>query len=520
MSRFKYILAVCACLFAVQVADAQTPKYWVYFKDKPLAASHDPVEALSPAAIQKRDLLQISRWQWTDVAVSPDYLQALSSAGASVEVVSKWLNAATCRAEAAVVEHIRQLPFVEKIVPVGPPMQVARSRPLPNEKRMELGMAARQMNSTALIDRQLTGKDVLIGVIDAGFYGAPSDPFLKYLFEQNRILGIRDMVSPQRRTDFFNVRETSSDDHGTTVLQMIAGLSPDKKQYGLATGAKFYLARTDHGDREFRAEEDYWIASMEWMDSLGVRIINTSLGYAQGFDNPNENYKPEQMDGKTAVISRAAQIAAEEKGLLLVIAAGNEGSSSNWKVVSAPADAQGVLSVGATTSTGIKAFYSSIGPDFVPYLKPNVSCLPQVSAGTSFSAPMITGFAACLMQFAPDKSAKELIEAIEKSGNIYPLGNNFIGYGIPDATRALNILQGEAGSRSYQRLTAKDSLLIPVQVKDENTIAAFFHKSSETKVIEQGIPKGNKSGILIKKHKEATRTTVVIGEELWEIVWE
>ncbi len=519
MSMFKPLLALLALSWLIQSADAQNNKYWVYFKDKPLAAVHEPEKALSPAAIQKRDLLAISRWQWTDVAVSSDYLQALAAAGASVEVASKWLNAASCHADEATIARIGALPFVAQVMPLGQPLVAARKPTAHKNTRKEFGLAVKQMNAAILIDRQLTAKDVLIGVIDAGFYGASSNEFLRYLFEQNRILGIRDMVSPRRRTDFFNVSETSSDDHGTTVLQMIAGLSPDKKQYGLATEAKFYLARTDHGDREFRAEEDYWIASMEWMDSLGVRIINTSLGYAQGFDNPNENYSPEQMDGKTTVISRAAHIATEEKGLLLVVAAGNEGSTPNWKVVSAPADVQGVLSVGATTPNGIKTFYSSIGPDFLPYLKPNVSCVPQVSAGTSFSAPMITGFAACLIQATPDKSAKEIIKAIEQSGNLYPLGNNFIGYGIPNAAHALKILQGEAVDKTHQIVKAKESYLIAKQAKNDE-LTAVFHKSNETKVVAQEVPSGNKNGFLIRKQKDAVRTTVLIGDELWEILWE
>jgi subtilisin family serine protease len=516
---FKSVLTLLAFLWLIQSVDAQSNKYWVYFKDKPLALAHEPEKALSHAALQKRKLLSINCWQWTDVAVSPDYLRALTTNGALIEVVSKWLNAASCYADLATIERIRALPFVAQITPIGPPLVVAHHQYAPENKRQEFGLAVKQMNATTLIDRRLTAKDVLIGVIDAGFYGASSNEFLKYLFEQNRILGIRDMVSPRRRSDFFNASETSSDDHGTTVLQMIAGLAPDKKQYGLATEAKFYLARTDHGDREFRSEEDYWIASMEWMDSLGVRIINTSLGYSQGFDNPDENYRPEQMDGKTTAISRAAHIATEEKGLLLVVAAGNEGSTYNWKIVSAPADVQGVLSVGATTPNGIKTFYSSTGPDFLPYLKPNVSCVPQLSSGTSFSAPMITGFAACLMQFAPNKSAKEIIKAIEQSGNLYPIGNNFIGYGIPNAARALQILQGEATDRAYQNVKAKDSYLIARQAKPDE-ITAVFHKSNETKVVAQEVPSANKNGFLIKKHRDALRTTVLIGDELWEILWE
>ena len=127
---------------------------------------------------------------------------------------------------------------------------------------------------------------------------------------------------------------------------------------------------------------------MEWIDSLGVRVINTSLGYAKGFSNPAENYEPTQMDGHTSVISKAAQIATEKKGILLVVSAGNEGDDTNWMLISTPADAEGVLAVGATNQKlWNKIGYSSIGPEFLPYLKPNVSCFSLY--GTSLAAPSL-----------------------------------------------------------------------------------------------------------------------------------
>lgn len=499
---------------------AQLAKYWVYFKDKPLAASYQPEKGLSPAALEKRRTLGISCWQWSDVPVSQEYLQALTAVGAKVEVVSKWLNAASCRADPLTLSRIQQLPFVEKITPLAYVLQQARLAQ--QQDKREYTLAFRQLKADAFIEHNLTGKGILIGVIDAGFYRAPSHEYLKHLFEQSRILGFRDIVSPHRQTDFFYFSETDDDDHGTLVLQMIAGWSPSKKrQYGLATEAKFYLARTDHGDKEFRAEEDYWIAAVEWMDSLGVRIINTSLGYAQDFDNPEDNYKPEQMDGKTTAISKAARIAVEEKGLLLVVAAGNEGGTTNWRIVCAPADVEGVLSVGATTPEGLKTFYSSIGPSFLPYLKPDVSCIPQVSAGTSFSAPLITGFAACLMQAAPEKTAKEIIQIIKKSSHLYPLGNNFIGYGVPDAKRALSLLQGDSATCpiSKQVVSNKSTYLIPAKASSKQ-IAIAFHKSDARNVIEQEVIESTKNGFLVRRNGNAVRTTVVIDNQVVEIHWE
>jgi hypothetical protein len=203
-----------------------------------------------------------------------------------------------------------------------------------------------QIGGREFIASGLTGKDVKVGVIDVGFYGLTTNRTLRHLLQEDRIKDVKDFITPSR-TEHFNENETHSDYHGAEVLQMLTGYDPDRKmQYGLATGAHFYLARTDHGIREARTEEDNWIAAVERLDSLGVRLINTSLGYALGFTNPKENYKPSEMDGRTSKISRAAQVAVEEKGMLIVVSAGNEGDDARWRVVSTPADAQGVLSVG------------------------------------------------------------------------------------------------------------------------------------------------------------------------------
>ena len=173
------------------------------------------------------------------------------------------------------------------------------------------------------------------------------------------------------------------------------------------------------------------------MDSLGVQLVNSSLGYSQ-FDDQSENYLTTEMDGEHGITSKAAEIAVRERGMLLVISAGNAGAKP-WRLVTVPADAPSVLTVGATQLKGpIRISYSSIGPDYTDFLKPDVSAYSP--NGTSFSAPVVTGFMACLMEYAPELSNFELMEVIKKSSGIYPFGNNFIGYGIPSATEALNII--------------------------------------------------------------------------------
>lgn len=172
----------------------------------------------------------------------------------------------------------------------------------------------------------------------------------------------------------------------------------------------------------------------EWADKNGVDIINSSLGYT------GPRYLPENMDGKTAFVSKAAQLAVD-KGILVVSSAGNEGTGK-WKRIAAPGDATGVLTVGGIDPyTGIHSNFSSFGPSWDKRLKPEVCAYGTaivssrtglvISEGTSFSSPLVAGFAACLKQRYPLLKNTELKELICRSGDLWPYFDYAHGYGVP-----------------------------------------------------------------------------------------
>jgi subtilisin family serine protease len=511
------------CVFLVFIclpSMAQSQKYWVFFKDKEVQ-KYDYTKHLSPATLQKRHLLNLPLWQETDIPLTQAYTQQLQKDGIKISVQSKWLNAVSAVLTQKQVQIVQKYAFVRKVQPLAGEVHILNTR-FNQKKTINYNRSLEQLGGEYFTENQLDGTGVLIGVIDAGFYRADSDPFLAHLFEDERILGVNDLVSPEKEYKF-SESQTSSDDHGTEVLNNITGFKEDKLQKGLALGAKFYLARTDHGDREFRGEEDYWISAIEWMDSLGVRLVNTSLGYSDGFDDKKDNYTPEDMNGKTALISRAARIAIEEKGLFLVVSAGNEGNSPRWRLVSAPADVQGVLSVAANSGIGMKMNYSSLGPEFLDYVKPNVSAFSFW--GTSFSAPLITGFVACLLQEKPSVSNKELFQVIQESATLYPYANNYLGYGIPDAEKAVSLLQGEKGkSRFVFKKVKADFFTLKLKEKsskDKVLRIIFFHKKDKHNVLKQGSLKAEKDKHKLKRpSKDVKFTTVIYGKQAWEIAWE
>lgn len=491
------ILSVFLLLLSVNATfSAETNRYWVIFADK----------------CENEDLENFNQ------SICETYLAQLHESSFYEISTSHWLNAVTIDIKSLKeYNKLLSLPFVKELKPVNKHWKLAGINYEDPVKQSSYSI--KQIRPDSIYHKSLNGEGVTVGIIDAGFYKAPKNEYLKHVFEEKRVLGFNDYLSGPGTTSqtFYGTQRTRSDSHGTTVMRMIAGHEGNMR-YGLADKSTFYLARTDHGDKENRSEEENWIMALEWMvDSLGIKLINSSLGYADGFDLKSENYLPSQMDGKTTLVTQAAEIAAEEKGVLLVVSAGNEGDSK-WKVISAPADARGVLSVGATTKAGIKAGYSSIGPEKLKYLKPEVSCFSLF--GTSFSAPVITGLAACLWQFKPEASAKEIRGAIIQSSWLYPYGNNYVGYGVPDASKAMGILKGIPQNDVIEIIDAVGEKNIEIkQEKEEGTLLIAYHKVSETIVIKQEFLYLNNEAWKVKKIKKSISTTLWTGNRHIEVFW-
>ena len=376
-----------------------------------------------------------------------------------------------------------------------------------------LSFALEQIEAQFMLDLGITGKGVKIGVIDGGFLKAPESPPLRHLFENDLIAHYKDYITPE--LPGYGGSGHLDDQHGTGVLNMIGGMDPASQiQFGLATGATFYLARTDHGAYEKRLEEDLLIEALEEMEKQGVRLVNISLGYAKGYNNADENYTPEDIDG-SSMIARAVDHAFFAKNMLVVVAAGNEGNDIKWRVLSTPGDARGALTVGATKlKVWDRMDYSSIGPEFLDYTKPDISCYS--SYGTSYATPVITGLAACVMELYPDLSVRTIKEALISAGNLYPYGNNHLGQGVPQISRLLKILKGEEVIRPERVSPTKNIFEVNAS---KGSIMAVYHKKDTSRVMVREISKIKGNSARIKREKDADFTTLLIGKKAVEIDW-
>lgn len=445
-------LALLALVFVALTASAQqdTLKYRISLTDKATTtySLNRPEEFLSKKAIARRQTQKLAI-DSTDLPVCRTYVDAIRREGVKVITQGKWENFVTVSCNnPALVENIARLPFVrttEKVwtIPSKPADPAKRDSLINKPTRSDslYGPALRQIelsNGDKLHEAGFKGKGMSIAVIDAGFHNMDRIKAMKKI----RVLGTKDFVDP--RADIY-----AESSHGMCVLSCIAMNKPHI-MIGTAPEASFWLLRSEDEASEHLVEQDYWAAAIEFADSVGVDVINTSLGY-YAFDDPSKNYQYRDLDGHTALMSRQASRVAD-KGMVLVCSAGNAGGGS-WKKTTPPGDADNVLTVGAIDKDALLAPFSSIGNTADGRVKPDVMAIGleatvmgtdgvlRKANGTSFSSPIMCGMVACLWQACPQLTAKEVIELVRQSGDRTNFPDNIYGYGVPDLWKAYQSAQ-------------------------------------------------------------------------------
>lgn len=415
-------------------------------KDTPYSLSH-PEAFLSQRAIKRRERQHICV-DSTDLPVSPRYIEAIAAKGVEVVGKSRWNNSVLVRSKRSEsVVRLNELPFVKKIIKVfTSPDSINASHRANYHKEFNewdinnnnvYGMSYDQVNSLngiRLHDSGFRGGGMMIAVMDGGFMNVDKIPAL----QAAKIVATTDFVVP-RSADIFKEM-----DHGTMVLSTMATNIPNT-YIGTAPEASYVLIRCEDEQTESLAEEDYWAEAAEYADSLGVDVINSSLGY-HDFDDKATSHRYSEMDGEHTYISHTASLLAG-KGIVLVNSAGNDGMGT-WKKINFPADARDIITVGSVSTNGVNAAFSAVGPTTDGRIKPDVMAQGSPASvitgrgtiindmGTSFSAPLVCGLVACLWQALPGETALQIIDRVKRSASQADTPDNVYGYGIPDFWKA------------------------------------------------------------------------------------
>jgi serine protease AprX len=424
--------------------------YRVYLRDKGenTTGKYSASDLLSSRAVNRRLKAGIKTPDFRDLPVSKIYLNKISQSGLRLHTTSKWMNTALFKSQSEFdIRTLLSLPFVSEVRIVKSPVKVKGyndklSFQILEADAIPFNRPLTMINGSAMHHSGYNGENILIAVLDGGYLNADIISSLKDLRTRKGI---------KKTYDFVNNSESvyNSSTHGTAVLSVLAG-KIDGQIEGTAPGADYLLLKTEDIESEFPCEEDFWAAGAEFADSTGADIISSSLGYFS-FDDPMFNYKYSDLDGNTSFITKIADIAAS-KGLLVVNSAGNE-RKNNWKKIIFPADGDSVIAAGAVDANNSIADFSSAGPSADRRVKPDnvamgVNIAVQTSenvvgraSGTSFSCPVLSGIAACLMQAAPRALNSDIINVLHKSADRYNNPDSLYGYGIPDILLALGQLQ-------------------------------------------------------------------------------
>ncbi len=492
---------------------------WVFFRDKGPGGVAD-LEARVVAAELSLDTRCRARRlkargrlaplaDEADLAPALEYVAAVRALARRERVVSRWLNAVSVEATRAQVEAVARLPFV-----AGVDLVASFRRPAPRPGSADTAAAGTpdaspagllygdsfaqldQINVPPLHRLGYSGRGVVVAILDTGFRRTHE------AFRNARVIGARDFVNgdddvaqdPNDPNDY-------SDSHGTGTWSVLGGYAPGRL-IGPAFGADFLLAKTESDAFERPIEEDYWVAGIEWAESLGADVVSSSLGYTDW-------YTFADMNGLTAVTTRAAN-RATALGVVVVTAAGNERGNA-WNHIIAPADAFDVLAAGAVTSAGLTASFSSPGPTADGRIKPEVCALGvndrmaanlgdgtdsyTRASGTSFSTPLVGGVAALLLEAHPEWTQREVRASLLATASRTSSPDNDYGWGIVNAAAAARLSlaipklvsfrvdddgTGRSSGNGNGRAEPGEAVEVFITLKNEGAIAAEGLRASLT----------------------------------------
>ncbi|MBR6048572.1 MAG: S8 family serine peptidase [Bacteroidales bacterium] len=482
----KKILTLAAFVLMLCGMQAQQA-YWVFLSDKQ-GTTFDPYAYFDAKAIERYQQCGADLYDITNYPLRQQYVDGVNALASEEIGCSRWMNAVGVMATPDQAAQIEALPYVLRVqlieadgmvlaeysgysddseIPDLPGLLSKATVDGPLEAQLV------RMGGKAFRDQGIDGKGIRIAVFDGGFPRVNTHIAFKHLRDNNQIL--KTWNFPNKKEDVYGWNS-----HGTMTLSCIAG-HIDGKDLGLATGAEFLLARTEVNTEPFK-EEVWWQMAVEWADKNGANVISSSLGYGK------ERHYTKDMDG-TSYVAKAGNLAAR-KGMLVCNSAGNEADSKQWKTIITPSDADSVLCVGGIENSLTEYHhieFSSYGPSADGRLKPNVCAFGYARTanvkndhsehyvhGTSFSCPLVAGFAACAWQASPGKTAMEMFRLIEQSGDLYPYYDYAFGYGVPQADFFVRKSDAEHSTPTFRFVSTEDTVrIMPLKPLTHTTL--FYH---------------------------------------------
>lgn len=442
-----------------------TVAVWIFFTDKGFADQAGFAKArvraenvLTTRSKERRanrgqNSLEI---QYEDIPVHKEYVQQIHAISGvqNMRTRTRWFNGISVDVLSSAVAQIALLPFVREVRAVNS-FRYKRPDEHSNSTQMDAVLPKisaelnygpsysqlEQINVVAAHNAGYTGKGILVLMLDTGFYLDHES------VSRDRVVAQYDFINKDSVTQNQPGDPAGQDGHGTSTFSALGGAA-DGKLYGPAYQCDFLLAKTEIENQEIRVEEDYYVAALEWGDSLGADLVSSSLGYLDW-------YSFKDINGQIAITTKGVNRAIA-RGITVVTAAGNE-NGTEWNHIISPADALYVISCGAVNLKDIIASFSSHGPTYDGRIKPEVVargvatyCASNSGPaayhngyGTSLSTPLVGGATALVLQAHPDWSPLQARRALMNTADNAENPDNIYGWGLIDVMAAINYIQPE-----------------------------------------------------------------------------
>ncbi|CAN5639943.1 hypothetical protein BH10BAC5_BH10BAC5_01520 [soil metagenome] len=445
---------------------------WISFSDKGSGIEeklHHPENYLTKESIERRKKNNPSNYfDFSDLPLNDAYVQEVVNSGAIINQKSKWFNSVSCNVTRAQLENLLVKSFITKAELVAkfykrendiefksnPVISESNSPSKDSKTLLNYGTSITQMqiiNATTAHDSGFYGQGVIIASFDTGFNNLAHP-----CFDSIRARGLRTY-------DFINHDTIVADgtgrmgngSHGTQTLSLVCGYKPGNL-ISPAFRSRLILAKTENTDSETPAEEDNWIAAVQWADSLGADIITSSLGYVAMDPGSSHTYDWTWMSGDSTLVTKGANLAVT-KGMVVCNSAGNSGTNSTHNTLGAPSDGFKVICVGSVDSPSKqRSSFSSVGNTTRGALKPEVMALGSGNvvaqpysgsgpfptgytsgSGTSFSCPMTAGVVAQLLSSNHNLTVDQVRTALFTTCDSVNSPSRFRGYGIINSMEAI-----------------------------------------------------------------------------------
>ncbi|TEB07546.1 Serine protease AprX [Pelotomaculum schinkii] len=366
---------------------------------------------------------------------SCSFTDLANSANCTVQRTLSLINAFSTRVSSRQLELLAQNKLVKKIW-------------YDREVRTVLDVASPAVQSAPLWEHDITGKGIVVAVLDTGIYEHPD--------LSGRIVGFKDFIKQKKKP-------YDDNGHGTHVAGDIGSNGSQSSFLYRGPASEASLVGIKVLDKMGSGLLSTVIEGIQWCidnkENLGIRILNISLG-----STATESYTDDPVC--------QAVDKAWSNGIVVCVAAGNEGPQST--TISSPGISPHVITVGAVDDKNTVALnddqvaeFSSRGPTIDGLIKPDLLA-PGVNiislrspcskidkqskesriatrylalSGTSMATPVCSGVVAQMLQsdgsLTPDQVKKRLIETSKTLAGLDP---NIQGAGVIDAIRATGIM--------------------------------------------------------------------------------